>query len=65
MYTTALAWCVGSAAISIPFVQQFINDDGEVQANEVMDAITTAMLDELRRWVTGLQPLREGVHQPA
>ncbi len=36
-------------AVSIPFVNQFI-DDGEVRANEVMEMAATAMLDELRRW---------------
>lgn len=52
-------------AVSIPFVQQFINDEGEIQPNEVMEAAATAMLDELQRWVQALRPLHEGVAQPA
>jgi NAD(P)H-dependent FMN reductase len=48
-----------SEAVSIPFVQQFIDEDGAVQANEVMETSATAMLDELARWAGALQPLRE------
>jgi NAD(P)H-dependent FMN reductase len=48
-----------SEAVSIPFVRQFIDEDGAVQANEVMETAATAMLDELARWVGALQPLRE------
>ncbi|MGH2345106.1 MAG: NADPH-dependent FMN reductase [Chloroflexota bacterium] len=45
-------------AVSIPFVTQFIDEEGGVQANEVMEKAATAMLDELRRWVSALQPMR-------
>lgn len=48
-------------AVSIPFVSQFINDEGAFQANEVMETAATVMLNELQRWVTALWPLREGI----
>lgn len=48
-------------AVSIPFVQQFLDDDGAIQANEVMEKAATAMLDEMRRMVEALQPLRAPV----
>lgn len=52
-------------AVSIPFVQQFIGEDGDVHANDVMETAATAMLDELERWATALQGMREAAHQPA
>ncbi len=45
-------------AVSIPFVTQFIDDEGQVQANEVMDQAADAMLDELARVSDALAPLR-------
>lgn len=47
-----------SEAVSIPFVQQFIDDDGQVAANEVMENAAAAMLAELARWTAALRPLR-------
>ncbi|HVA89206.1 MAG TPA: NAD(P)H-dependent oxidoreductase [Chloroflexota bacterium] len=52
-------------AVSIPFVAQFIDDEGKVRANEIMETAATAMLDELGRWVTALQTLRQGAAPPA
>jgi NAD(P)H-dependent FMN reductase len=49
-----------SEAVSIPFVAQFIDDDGELQANETMENAATAMLDELVRVAAALAPLRSG-----
>jgi len=46
-------------AVSIPFVQQFIDAEGRLQANEVMEQAATAMLDELYRVSAVLEPLRE------
>ena len=46
-------------AVSIPFVQQFIDSEGRLQANEVMEQAATAMLDELYRVTMALAPLRE------
>ena len=47
-------------AVSIPFVAQFINDEGQLEANEVMDTAADAMLAELLRLTLALQPLRQG-----
>jgi NAD(P)H-dependent FMN reductase len=46
-------------AVSIPFVAQFIDDEGELQGNEVMEQAAGAMLDELARVAAALAPLRE------
>lgn len=50
--------------VNIPFYQQFIDEDGVVQANEVMEQAAGAMLDQLLRLEATLRPLREGVAQP-
>jgi NAD(P)H-dependent FMN reductase len=49
--------------VNIPFYQQFIDDDGVVQANEVMEQAADAMLDQLVRLEATLRPLREQVAQ--
>jgi NAD(P)H-dependent FMN reductase len=46
-------------AVSIPFVARFINDDGELEPNEVMEQAAQAMLDELVRVSNALAVLRE------
>ncbi len=45
-------------AVSIPFVAQFIDDEGELQANETMERSADAMLAELVRVEAALRPLR-------
>ncbi len=45
-------------AVSIPFVAQFIDDDGELQPNEVMEKAAAAVLEELVRVAGALAPLR-------
>jgi NAD(P)H-dependent FMN reductase len=45
-------------AVAIPFVQQFLDDDGRIQPNEIMTGAATAMLDELLRVEAALRPLR-------
>jgi NAD(P)H-dependent FMN reductase len=45
-------------AVSIPFVAQFIDDNGELQANEVMLQAADTMLDELARVAAMLAQLR-------
>jgi NAD(P)H-dependent FMN reductase len=45
-------------AVNIPFVPQFIDADGALHANEVMEQAATTMLDELQRVATHLSPLR-------
>lgn len=45
-------------AVSIPFVAQFIDDEGEFEANEVVEKAADAMLAELLRVSAVLKPLR-------
>jgi NAD(P)H-dependent FMN reductase len=47
-------------AVHIPFVAQFIGDDGEVHANEIMEQAADAMLDELLRIEGAMRALRAG-----
>lgn len=56
---TALKMTPVTEAVSIPFVQQFVDEEGQVQANEVMEAAARTMLGELERWTATLQPMRE------
>lgn len=56
---TALKMMPVPEVVSIPFVQQFIDDEGQVRANATMDAAADAMLDELLRWVEALRSVRE------
>ena len=51
--------------VTIPFIAQFIDEEGRVQANQVMETAATAMLDELLRWVEALRPMRARVGQRA
>jgi NAD(P)H-dependent FMN reductase len=46
-------------AVNIPFVTQFVDTDGVVQANEVMEQAAGAMLDELLLVERALRGLRE------
>src|SRR5882757_591422 len=48
-------------AVSIPFVRQLLDDDGNLVANELMIAAANAMLDELYRLADALRPLRAAV----
>jgi NAD(P)H-dependent FMN reductase len=52
-------------AVNIPFHTQFIDDDGVVQANEIMEKASDAMLDELVRAEAALRPLRTEARQSA
>ncbi|MFI2651210.1 MULTISPECIES: NADPH-dependent FMN reductase [Micromonospora] len=52
-------------AVHIPFVAQFIDDDGALRPNETMDASAEAMLDELVHWTGALAVLRERARQHA
>ncbi|HKI59225.1 MAG TPA: NAD(P)H-dependent oxidoreductase [Trueperaceae bacterium] len=51
-------------AVSIPFVQQFLDDEKEIRANETMEQAAGAMLDELARWEEALRPMRRGGAAP-
>jgi NAD(P)H-dependent FMN reductase len=45
-------------SVSIPFVTRFIDDDGLVRANEVMEQAAETMLDELLRVSEAMRVLR-------
>lgn len=47
-------------AVNIPFVGQFLDANGDLQANEPMETAATAVLDELARWTEAVKPLRAG-----
>ncbi len=46
-------------SVNIPFHAQFIDEEGEVQANEIMIQAASAMLDELLRTDSALRLLRQ------
>ena len=52
-------------AVNIPFHTQFVDDDGEVQANEIMEKAAVAMLDQLVRTEAVLRPLRPALPRAA
>jgi NAD(P)H-dependent FMN reductase len=55
---TAVKMAPVPEAVSIPFVAQFIDDDGALQPNEVMQDASMAMLDELQKMTAALTPMR-------
>jgi NAD(P)H-dependent FMN reductase len=50
-------------AVSIPFYTRFIDEEGRVQANDVMTAAAAAMLDELILSEQTLRPRREAIRE--
>lgn len=56
---TALKLLPVTEAVNIPFVAQFIDDDGVVQANQVMEQAAVQMLDELVLLERALRGVRE------
>jgi NAD(P)H-dependent FMN reductase len=56
---TALKMLPLFEAVSIPFHTQFIDENGVVQANEIMEQAAIAMLDELVVVESTLRPRRE------
>jgi NAD(P)H-dependent FMN reductase len=55
---TALNMFALNEAVSIPFVAQFIDDEGEVDANETMEKAADALLDGLARMSEALAVMR-------
>ena len=55
---TALKMTPLFEAVNIPFHTQFIDEEGAVQASEVMEQAAGAMLDELLRTEAALRSLR-------
>jgi NAD(P)H-dependent FMN reductase len=62
---TALKMLPAVEAVNIPFHAQFIDDDGRVQANEIMEGAAHAMLNELVRLEAALRPLRASLAEAA
>jgi NAD(P)H-dependent FMN reductase len=56
---TALKMAPVVEAVSLPFVRQFLDDDGNVAPNDVMTASAKAMFDELIRVSEALRRLRQ------
>ena len=54
----AVKLSVVSEAVNIPFVRNFMDDEDQIQANEIMEKAAAAMLDELVRVQQALLPLR-------
>jgi NAD(P)H-dependent FMN reductase len=52
-------------AVNIPFHPQFFDDDGRLQANEIMEQAAIGMLDELVRTEAILRPLRPRLRRAA
>jgi NAD(P)H-dependent FMN reductase len=55
---TALSLLPVSGSVNIPFVTQFLDDDGVITGNEIMVKAAADMLDELIRLEQALRPLR-------
>lgn len=49
---------VVAPSVSIPFVKQFLNDDGVIEPNEIMSGAVVQTLDELARWEGALRDMR-------
>jgi NAD(P)H-dependent FMN reductase len=49
--------------VNIPFYQQFIDDEGVLRANEVMEQAADTLLDQLVRLEATLRPLRDELAQ--
>jgi NAD(P)H-dependent FMN reductase len=56
---TALRMVLVVTAIAIPFVAQLMDAEGGLNANEVMEAAASSMLDELQRLEAALRRLRQ------
>ena len=46
-------------SVNIPFVRNFLGDDGQIHPNEVMTGAAKAVLDELQKVAPVLKPLRQ------
>ena len=57
---TALRIMPVTDSVNIPFVRNFLDGDGRLKPNEVLESSATAMLDEVLRWTEALRPLRAG-----
>jgi NAD(P)H-dependent FMN reductase len=46
-------------AVNIPFVRNFLGEDGQIHPNDVMTGAAKGMLDELKKVATAIRPLRQ------
>jgi len=46
-------------AVNIPSYNQFINEEGDFVANELIEKSTTVMLNQLVRWTKGMKAIKE------
>jgi NAD(P)H-dependent FMN reductase len=60
---TALRMLPVTDSVNIPFYTQFLDSDGTLHANAVMEQAADTMLDELLRTEAALQPLRTAGEQ--
>ena len=61
----ALSVPVVGPSLSIPFVKQFVVDDGaRIEPNDIMRGAATAAFDELARWEQALRPMRTRDGEP-
>jgi NAD(P)H-dependent FMN reductase len=56
---TALNMVPIREGVIIPFLQKYINDQGDFKPNEIIDKSADTMLQELTRWSEALVSLRE------
>lgn len=52
-------------SVNIPFVQQFLDAEGRLVPNDIMEMAAAAMLAELARWTSALRQLRAPAPQAA
>jgi NAD(P)H-dependent FMN reductase len=62
---TAVKMTPAFESVSIPFVKEFLGDDGKIHANDVMETAARAMLDEVARLEEALRPLRRRLREAA
>jgi NAD(P)H-dependent FMN reductase len=60
---TALRMLPVTDSVNIPFYTQFMDSDGTLHANAVMEQAADTMLDELLRTEAALRPLRTAGEQ--
>src|SRR5690606_23041194 len=46
--------------VAVPMVAQQLDEAGNFRSNELIDDSAQTMLDELFKWATALQPMRDG-----
>jgi NAD(P)H-dependent FMN reductase len=55
---TALKMMPLPEGVHIPFVFQFLGEDGQIYANEIMEQAADSILAELARWTLAMQQIR-------